>query len=169
MKLLNILRNKMKKHMFLNAFSYSSTMTSLDLFSFLLLLLSVACWIESEFNSWDGQRMPKNFKISMPGRFIHKTSTCLVGLSESDVITMIVINATTKRNLHISQSCGFYISDIPYVQHLQAPTLQVVLVKLLFSQRTPQLPSQTLCESVLLISCDRWILWQWFLSGTIHP
>ena len=112
MKLLNILRNKMKKHMFLNTFSYSSTMTSLDLFSFLLLLLSVACWIKSEFNSWDGQRMPKDFNISMPGRFIHKTSTCLVRLSESDVITMIVISGTTKRNLHISQSCGFHISHM---------------------------------------------------------
>ena len=111
-KLLNILRNKMKKHMFLNTFSCSSTMTSLDLFSFLLLLLSVACWIKSEFNSWDGQRMPKDFNISMPGRFIHKTSTCLVGLSESDVITMIVLSGTTKRNLHISQSCGFHISHI---------------------------------------------------------
>lgn len=98
--------------MFLNTFSYSSTMTSLDLFSFLLLLLSVACWIKSEFNSWDGQRMPKDFNISMPGRFIHKTSTCLVRLSESDVITMIVISGTTKRNLHISQSCGFHISHM---------------------------------------------------------
>ena len=110
--------------MFLNTFSYSSTMTSLDLFSFLLLLLSVACWIKSDFNSWDGQRMPKDFNISMPGRFIHKTSTCLVGLSESNEYHNDCDKWHNKKKPpHFSK---LWVSHIPYVQHLQAPTLQAI-------------------------------------------